>query len=280
MTRFRPDTFKGTVAERRTGLLRSGFASALAVTAMLAAGPALAHFQELIPSADVLPEGGPVDLALVFTHPFDGGPRMEMQRPVRFGMLHGGKITDLSDRLVEAPVEGVAAWKARVDLPEPGAATFFVEPQPYWEPAEGKFIIHYAKVLVDSWATGEDWDALVGLPVEIRPLTRPTGIWAGNSFQGVVLRDGKPVPFAEVEVEFINDGSGGAKVVAPNDAFVTQVLRADAAGTFTYTMPHAGWWGFAALIEGPTRMTAPDGQQVPVELGGLIWVKTTAMATE
>ena len=34
---------------------------------------ASAHFQEIIPSADVLPEGGPVTLDLVFTHPFEGG---------------------------------------------------------------------------------------------------------------------------------------------------------------------------------------------------------------
>jgi cobalt/nickel transport protein len=158
-------------------------------------------------------------------------------------------------------------------LAEPGAAIFFVEPQPYWEPAEGKYIVHYAKVVVDSYASGEGWDELVGLPVEIRPLTRPTGLWTGNVFSGVVLKDGAPVPFAEVEVEFINDGS----VTPPNDAFVTQVITADANGTFTYAMPRGGWWGFAALIEGDTPMTSPEGEQVPVENGALMWVKATDM---
>ncbi len=246
---------------------------ALACLAALLTTPASAHFQELIPSADVLPEGGAVDLSLVFTHPFDRSPVMEMPRPVRFGMIRGGETVDLTESLVAAPVDGTSAWKATVDLPEPGPALFYVEPQPYWEPAEGKFILHYAKVLVDSWASGEGWDTLVGLPVEIRPLTRPTGLWAGNSFHGLVLRDGAPVPFAEIEVEFVNDGS----VAAPNDAFVTQVIRADAGGAFVYTMPRAGWWGFAALVEGERPMTSPEGKEVPVELGGLIWVKTTAM---
>lgn len=241
---------------------------------MLSALPAAAHFQELIPSQDVLPEGGTVQVALAFTHPFDGGPLMQMDRPARFGMLRGGVVTDLADRLAEVPVDGRMAWTAAVDLAEPGGAVIFVEPQPYWEPAEGKFIIHYTKVAVDSWATGGGWDDLVGLPVEIRPLTRPQGLWTGNSFHGIVLRNGQPVPFAEIEVEFMNDGS----VTAPNDMFVTQVIRADAAGAFVYTMPRAGWWGFAALVEGDTPMTAPDGAQVPVELGGLIWVKTTDMA--
>ena len=35
--------------------------------------PAAAHFQEIIPDRDVLPEGGRVTLDLVFTHPFAGG---------------------------------------------------------------------------------------------------------------------------------------------------------------------------------------------------------------
>ncbi|PZQ50118.1 MAG: DUF4198 domain-containing protein [Rhodovulum sulfidophilum] len=243
------------------------------LAAGLLAQPVSAHFLEIIPSRDVLPEGGAVDLSLVFTHPFDGGPVMRMERPARFGMVRDGERIDLSDQLREAPVDGVLAWAARVELDEPGPAVFFVEPQPYWEPAEGKFIVHYAKVLVDSYATGEGWDTEAGLPVEIRPLTRPTGLWAGNSFQGIVTKAGEPVPFAEVEVEFIN----ADKVAAPNDAFVTQVTRADGNGVFTYTMPRAGWWGFAALLEGDAPMTSPEGASVPVEEGALIWVQAVGM---
>lgn len=230
--------------------------------------PAAAHFQEIIPDRDVLPEGGQVTLDLVFTHPFAGGPVMPMARPLSVGVLAGGVQTDLTHRLIEVPQQGVPAWQISHDLPEPGAAIFHVTPAPYWEAAEGKFIQHHAKVITDSFASGEGWDALVGLPVEIRPLTRPTGLWVGNLFSGIVLQDGQPVPFAEIEVELVNrDG-----IVAPNDAFVTQVITADAQGVFTYAMPFAGWWGFAALIEAETRLPAPDGQMAPVELGGLIWV--------
>ena len=249
------------------------FLTVAAASLLSLALPAAAHFQEITPSADVLPEGGAVSLNLVFTHPVDGGPVMAMERPVRAGVLAGGTVTDLLPALAEKPVDGVMAWTLTHDLAEPGAAIFFVEPQPYWEPAEGKFIIHYAKVVVDSYASGEGWNDLVGLPVEIRPLTRPTGIWTGNLFSGVVLKDGAPVPFAEVEVEFINDGT----VAPPNDAFVTQVITADANGTFSYAMPRAGWWGFAALIEADETMTSPEGEAVPVEAGALIWVKATDM---
>jgi cobalt/nickel transport protein len=254
--------------------MRSPSLSAISLAvAVSLASPALAHFQELIPSADVLPEGGTITLDLTFTHPFEMGPVMEMKKPVRMGVLKNGQVMDLLQRLVEQPVGGMTAWTVSDDLPEPGAAIYFVEPEPYWEPAEQKYIVHYAKVVVDSWASGEGWDQLVGLPVEIEPLTRPTGVWAGNIFSGVVLRNGQPVAFAEIEVEFVNDGV----IAAPNDAFITQVIKANASGTFSYAMPRAGWWGFAALIEGDEPMAAPDGTMVPVETGALFWVKATAM---
>ncbi len=248
-----------------------GLALAAAVS-----GPALAHFQELLPDADVLPEGGKVTLSLVFTHPMDRGPTMEMVRPARLGMVYGGKTVDLAPSLAEHPVDGKSAWTATAELKEPGAAVFFVEPKPYWEPAESKYIVHYAKVVTDSYASGEGWDTLVGLPVEIQALTRPTGLWTGNLFRGVVLKDGKPVPFAEVEVEWVNDGS----VTPPNEAFITQVIKADASGTFAYAMPRAGWWGFAALLDGDKPMKSPDGKDVSVETGGLIWVKATDMGSK
>ncbi|WP_454915913.1 DUF4198 domain-containing protein [Xanthobacter sediminis] len=235
--------------------------------------PATAHFQEIIPSADVLPEGGSVTLDMTFTHPFEGGPVMEMKRPVSVGVLANGHRIDVTNAISRKPVGDTNGWTLTRELKEPGAAIFYVEPQPYFEPAENRLIVHYAKVLVDGYASGKGWDELVGLPVEIRPLTRPTGIWTGNLFSGVVLKKGEPVPFAEIEVEFINNGA----VTAPNDAFITQVIKADANGTFSYAMPRAGWWGFAALVEGDKLGKSPDGKDVPVEEGGLIWVKATDM---
>ncbi|MBB4105948.1 cobalt/nickel transport protein [Rhizobium borbori] len=251
-------------------LLRSLLAAAL-YSAFVP--PASAHFQEIIPSADVLPEGGAVNLDLVFTHPFEGGPVMDMKRPASVGVFAGGKSNDLTDRLVPASTDGATTWKLSYDLPEPGAAIFHVTPQPYWEPSEGKYIVHYAKVVVDSFASGEGWDEMVGLPVEIRPLTQPTAVWTGNIFSGVVTKAGKPVPFAKVEVEFINDKG----IKAPNDAYITQVIKADANGTFNYAMPTAGWWGFAALLEADQPMKSPEGQDVPVEEGALIWVNAKPM---
>ncbi|WP_319532029.1 DUF4198 domain-containing protein [uncultured Cohaesibacter sp.] len=240
----------------------------MAALVSVIANTASAHFQEIIPSADVLPDGGEVTLNYIFTHPFEGGPVMNMAKPTAVGVLKGGVKTDLISDLEEAAQGKMMAYSLTHELVEPGAAIFYIEPAPYWEPAEGKYIIHYSKVVVDNYASGEGWDESVGFPVEITPLSQPTGLWTGNLFTGIVTKGGKPVPFAEIEVEFINNHG----IKAPNDAYITQVIKADANGTFSYAMPVSGWWGFAALIDGDEPMTSPDGKKVPVELGALIWV--------
>ncbi len=242
---------------------------------LLAPAPAGAHFQELIPTPPIAThETGPdVVITATFTHPFDRGPVMEMGPPARFGVLVGGADTDLLARLTPQQRDGKTTYQATYPLAGPGSHVFFLEPAPYWEPAEGLMIVHYTKVVVDAFGGEDGWDAMVGFPVEIEPLTRPFGLWTGNVFGGIVRKNGAPVPFAEVEVEWRNDGS----VSAPADAFVTQVVKADANGVFSYAMPRAGWWGFAALLEGDATMKSPAGEDVPVELGALIWVNTIDM---
>lgn len=87
------------------------------------------------------------------------------------------------------------------------------------------------------------------------------GVWAW-------IRCHSRLPFEpEAEVEWSIDGS----VKPPSDPYVTQVVRADANGVLSYAMPHAGWWGFAALLEGAPR-PGPDGKE-----GALIWVQIRDM---
>ena len=236
---------------------------------------ALAHFQELIPSTDIVTSETArwVELRMVFTHPMEGGPAMNMGQPVRFGVDTPSGLEDLIDLLEPILVDGRRAYSAVYHVQEPGDYIFFIEPAPYWEATEGKMIIHYSKVVVDAYGAGDDWDRAIGQAVEIEPLSRPYGLWTGNLFRGIVNYEGDPVPYAEVEVEWRNDGS----VTAPSDPYITQIVKADAQGVFSYAMPRAGWWGFAALLDGPEQLPNPDGEMVPVELGGLIWVHTRDM---
>lgn len=250
-----------------------GWLGGVGVSAILVSG-VWAHFQVVLPDKDVIEQGRSVDLTLLFTHPMEQGPIMEMGQPAQFGVLVGGKKTDLLKQLQPQKRDGKTTYTCRATLHQPGDYVFYVEPAPYYEPAEKKMIVHYTKVVVSYGGAQEGWDALVGLPVEIEPLVRPYGLWTGNCFRGIVRRNGKPVPFATIEVEYYNEGG---QVQAPNDAFVTQVIKADAQGCFCYTIPRAGWWGFAALVEGEEKMQSPQGEQVPVELGGLIWVRAVDM---
>jgi cobalt/nickel transport protein len=255
------------MSRRRPRHLAGSIAAALTLALSAAA---LAHFQELLPGTDVVTrETGPVvELSLVFTHPLAGGPVMPMERPTAFGVRVGGTTIDLAGALEPRSVDGRPAFRARYELERPGDHLFFVEPAPYFEAAEGKAIIHYTKVVVNGYGMAEGWDEPVGLPVEILPLVRPYDLWEGNLFRGVVLRTGEPVPFAEVEVEWRNDGT----LDAGRLAFATQVIKADATGAFAFAMPRAGWWGFAALVDGDEPIVGPDGGDWDVELGGLVWV--------
>lgn len=241
----------------------------------LASRPAEGHFVVIRPSGDVVgAKERSVNLEILFTHPMEQGPVMEMARPERFGVLTGGKQRDLLDQLRSKKLDGKTAYDATVRLDRPGDYVFFVQPAPYWEAGEETMIVHYTKVVVDFLGAEKGWDAMVGFPVEIEPLVRPYGLWTGNTFRGVVKHLGKPVPFAHVEVEYLNEGR---RVKTPNDAFITQVLKADANGVFSYSMPKAGWWGFAALVPGPEKMKSPTGKMVDVELGGLMWVNVVDM---
>jgi cobalt/nickel transport protein len=237
------------------------------------------HFQVLLPASDVIsPDDAKiVHLDILFTHPMQQGPVMEMSPPRRFGALVHGKKQDLLQDLKPRKFDGKTAFTSSMRVTAPGDYVFFLEPAPYWEAAERKMIIHYTKVVVDVMGAEEGWDAMVGFPVEIEPLVRPFGLWTGNAFRGIVKRNGKPVPFATVEVEYFNEGR---RVKVPNDAFVTQVIKADAAGVFCYTMPRAGWWGFAALLPGDEKMTGGDGKPAEVEWGGLMWIRTVDMQTK
>jgi cobalt/nickel transport protein len=256
--------------------IRAGVGVLVFAACLVAAGrTAHAHFVVLLPSTDTVSADDPrsVTLEILFTHPMNQGPVMEMAPPKQFGVVVGGKKHDLLGSLKLRKLQGRSTYTAQFQVQQEGDHLFYVEPAPYWEKAERKWIIHYTKVVVDSLGAEDSWDKLVGMPVEIEPLVRPYGLWTGNSFRGIVRHNGKPAPFARIEVEYYNQGK---QVKVPSDAFTTQVIKADANGVFCYTMPRAGWWGFVALVDGP-KQPGPDGKPADVELGGAIWVKTVDM---
>lgn len=243
------------------------------------AQPAFAHFQMIIPSTDMVtnPAERQLKIDIKFWHPFEGHG-MNIEAPTQFGVRVGGKNMDLRASLKSQQYTDVTGKKrngfqANYDIKKPGDHIFYVEPKPYWEAAEETFIIHYTKVVVNGLGLEQGWDDEIGLKTEIVPLTRPYGLYTGNVFQGIVKLNGKPAPYSTVEVEYYNESG---KLKAPADPMITQIVKADANGVFTYAMPKAGWWGFAALHH-DIKKIKKDGKGYPVELGAVIWVKTRDM---
>lgn len=258
--------------------------STIFLAVLFFASPVAAHFGLLLPSRDILSSEDEPQIALEvkFIHPMEMH-YMEMEKPRAFGVVRGEEKTDLLGTLKAAKgrssdqEEDFTFWKSSYQIKRPGDYTFFVEPAPYWEPAEDLFIVHYTKVCVHALGLEGGWDEPVGLETEIVPLTRPYGLWTGNLFSGRVLLKGEPVPFAEVEVEYLNESPGNPSIVVPPaDPYITQVVKADADGIFHYAMPRAGWWGFSALSEADWTLEH-EGEKKSVEIGAVYWVFTRDM---
>ena len=233
-------------------------------------GMASGHFGMVIPSDSMVMQGDSkkINVRLSFSHPMEV-IGMELVKPEEFWVVANGKKQNLLSSLKEIQVMGHPAWEVAYGIKRPGVYTFHMTPKPYWEPAEDCFIIHYTKTVVTAFGNDEGWDDEIGLKTEIVPLAKPFGLYAGNVFQGIVKLDGKPVPYAEVEVEYYNEDG---KSEAPTDYMVTQTVKADQNGVFTYAAPRAGWWGFAALNSAGYKLDH-NGEKKDVEIGAVLWVR-------
>ncbi len=235
---------------------------------------AWSHFGVIMPSDDIVAkkDNKKITIQVKFIHPFEW-QFMNMEKPKKFGVIIGENNHDLLQELKVKKTKGFTFWETVYTIKEPGSYIFYVEPTPYWEQAEEKFIVHYTKVIVNALGKEDGWDKETGLKTEIVPLTRPFGLWAGNVFQGIVKVNGKAVPYSEVEVEYYNPDS---KIKAPDEPFIAQVIKADVNGVFTYAMPKGGWWGFAALNMAEYKLKHKD-KDYPVEIGAVLWVRTREM---
>jgi len=239
--------------------------SVLVAFILLSASSAYAHFGMVIPSDDIVSQGENtrVSISLIFAHPFEMSG-MPLEKPTEFGVFKNHARHDLLDSIKPATILDNKAWQTDYQVKAPGVYSFYMVPQPFWEPAEDCYIVHYTKVVISAYGLEDGWDDEIGLKTEIVPLTRPFGLYAGNVFQGVVKVDGKPVASTEVEIELYNRNK---QYSAPNDSLITQVVKADADGIFTFAAPKPGWWGFAALNTSKDKIKGKD-----VEIGAVLWV--------
>ena len=240
---------------------------------MCLSGRAEAQFSMLIPSSSTVMEDKESSLKLDVFSAYPMEMRgLDMQPPKSLTVTRDGKGEDLKAMRKPATIIGHQAWRAVYEVKQPCVYQFAMESAPYFDPEEDRFIIHYTKTVVAAFGDEKGWDVPLGLKMEIIPLTRPFANYSGNIFQGRVLLDGKPVPGAEVEVEYYNCDD---LYTTPNVYFMTQVIKTDENGVFTYCAPWPGWWGFAALKTDRKKMEH-QGALKDVELGAVIWMEFTA----
>ena len=255
---------------------------------------AFAHFQLIYTPQTALKSGQATPLVLVFTHPFEAGHTMDMGAPQAFYVLsqRGSEAkvrkTDLQQYLKPITWTSLTNSGRAYEAPLPreitrslGDYVFVLEPAPYLEPSEDKYIQQYTKMVMNIGGLPGNWSERAGLPAEILPLDKPYANWTGGVFRGVVVSDGKPVPNAELEIAYLNHApelaarrfATAAQATAPQDAFVNMSILTNDRGEFTIGLPKAGWWGICALDVGPRK--EHNGKALSQD--AVLWVQVTDM---
>jgi cobalt/nickel transport protein len=254
---------------------------------------AQAHFVVLYTPQTALLRGVDLTFHMVFTHVFNGGPTMSMEKPEKFYYVKRqarhemSQETDLLPHLESIQWQGsdgesVQAWKAtipREQVRSLGDYQIVVQPKPYFEEEEGLYIQQFTKVMLNVGGVPGNWAETLGLPAEIEALNKPYANWTGAVFRGIVLSDGIPVPYTQVEVEYLNHPLDVANnkfqdqglIDPPHPAFGAQVILTNEFGEFSFAMPKAGWWGFAALSVGPEV----EYEGMPLSQDAILWVQVT-----
>lgn len=265
---------------------------ALALILALASASAAAHFVVLYTPQSALVRAQDVPFTMVFTHIYEASPTMSMAKPQQFYYAKkrpdgfGNDEVDLSGYLEEIAWQHedgtVSAWQANIPRDEMrslGDYQVVVVPEPYFDETDGLYIQQFTKVMVNVGGVPGNWFETLGLPAEIEALNKPYANWTGATFRGIVLSDGIPVPFTSVEVQYLNHPldlenkrfQEQGLIDAPHPAFANMVILTNEFGEFSFNMPKAGWWGFAALSIGPEYEL--NGE--PLSQDAILWVQVT-----
>ncbi|MCR4667380.1 MAG: DUF4198 domain-containing protein [Desulfovibrio sp.] len=273
--------------------MKKTLAALLGVGMLACTTPASAHFMMTYTPETVLPKAKDIEMRIVFTHPAEAGHTMDMGGVKEFYAIHkrgdsDAKKIDLKASLKEItwtnPESSNKAYAATItkkDIRSMGDYMFVMVPGYYFEKEEGAYMQQIAKLLVNVGGIPGNWNEPAGLPCEIVPMSKPYGLWTGNVFQAQVLSEGKPVANAEIEVEYMshkpdlkkNALAKKSNVDYPNDVLVTQTIVTDSNGVFSFGLPKAGWWGFAALGVGPDKQH--EGKELSQD--AVIWVQAVDM---
>lgn len=262
---------------------------ATGIMVLMITGMAWSHVQLMVPTNESMDsqKGAVRTMDIRFVeHASLNGPLLPMGEPRQYGVLLNGDKRDLKPTLQAVKESGKTRYTSRFKMKEAGAHVMYLEPAPYWEPAEQVMVTHFTKVIFNScgaglkteshmgWENWEGWDQMVGFPVEIEPSLNCTALWTGSVFRGTVYVKGKPAAFSRVEVEYYNEN---LDVKQPNKSYITQIIKTDAHGQFSFALLKQGWWAFTAIPESTEKTMNPEGEEVSAEMGGVLIVHANDM---
>ncbi len=254
-------------------------ATAALIAASLFAVPAAeAHFQLVYTPETQIARPGNVPVKLIFWHPFENGHAMDMGVPLEFYAVNRGEKIDLMDTLKQTVFHGAEndaiAYDASVPVKRAGDYVLALTPAPYYEESEDIYIQQITKSYLNRAEMPTDWSEPLGLKTEILPLNKPANTIVGSTFTGRVLSEGQPVAGAEIEIEYMaaepdmETSATGTPTASPLPGG-SIVAISDDNGIFTFGIPKAGFWGFAALGSGPE--TEYDGKELSQD--AVIWIR-------
>ncbi|MBQ7586314.1 MAG: DUF4198 domain-containing protein [Desulfovibrionaceae bacterium] len=233
-----------------------------------------------------------IDLRLFFSNPSNMTSIVNINNIKEFYILQqclGSEVKkiDLKDYIKEFTWKNANKFKAfsvsvpQKDLNGSGDYIFCAIPDYYYDQEADAYLQQITKLIINIGGVPGNFHEPCGLPCEIVPLVKPYALWTGNIFKGRVLSQGKPVPNAEIEVEYLNHQINFRKntlvkkrsINYPNNVFKTQTIYADDQGYFSFGLPRSGWWGFAALNVGPEQKY----QGKDLSQDAVIWVQAHDM---
>lgn len=226
----------------------------------------VAHFQMLYTPNLALKKGKNIQIRAIFTHPFEDKHTMNMGKQhdtktlskiEEFYSITRNKKKDLKSSLKRVQFQGNAnsgtSYKAKYKARRMGDHILVLKPAPFYDETQDIYIQQIVKTIVNVSGAPTNWDKEIKLETEIVPLVKPYAIWEGSNFTGIVKAKGKIVPYAHIDISYLNrsidiknNKMGKDKIVAPQNAFVTLSIKANKDGEFTFTIPKAGFWGFCA----------------------------------
>lgn len=266
--------------------------SSLAAIAGLASSAAFAHTVVMHTDEMALMRSADVTMPLVFTHATDGGPTMPMEIQ-SFDLYSGREFfvqqTSLMDTLEpvqwldridengrEHRVDAFVANIPRETIRSLGDYQLMLTTEPYYDPSDEIYIQQFVKVILNVGGAQTNWYTMVGAPAEIHALKTPYANWVGETFSGVVYSDGEPVPYARLEIDYLNYEpdmenlrfAEEPRILPSHPSYKYISMITNDRGEFHFGIPHAGWWAIAALGVGPEY--SKDG--VYMSQDAILWV--------